>query len=99
MSFLQLNFVQGDVKPVVFTGVVASTGSAIGSAAYTQTNHVTGATIASAVSATVSGATITTPNITWSTAGQFLVLLAVTFADGTLDHSIGAYVNVASVPT
>ena len=98
MSILQLNYVQGDVKPVVFTGVVASTGAAIASATFTQTNHVTGANVVGPVAATVSGSTITVSNITWNTVGQFLVLLAVTYADGTVDHSIGCYVNVSPLP-
>ena len=96
---LQLNYVQGDVKPVVFTGVVASTGAAISSATFVQTNHTTGANVIGSIAATVTGSTITTPNITWTAQGQFLVLLAITFSDGTIDHSIGAYVNVAPVPT
>lgn len=98
MSILQLNYVQGDVKPVVFTGVVASTGAAISSATFTQTNHVTGANVAGPTPATITGSVITTSNITWNTVGQFLVLLAVTYADGTVDHSIGCYVNVSPLP-
>lgn len=98
MSILQLSFVQGDVKPVVFTGVVASTGAGIATATFTQTNHVTGVNVAGPSAATVQGSTITTPNITWNTVGQFLVLLAVTYSDGTIDHSIACYVNVAPLP-
>ncbi len=97
MSFLQLSFVQGDVKPVVFQNVASSTGSAISSATYAITNHVSGAAVSNGT-ATVSGATVATPNVTWSNQGQFLVLLAVTYADGTIDHSVACYVNVGPVP-
>ena len=98
MSILQLNFVLGDVKPVVFTGVAASTGATITSATFTQTNHVTGANVVGSVISTVTGSTITTPNIIWNTIGQFLVLLAVSYSDGTIDHSIACYVNVSALP-
>ena len=98
MSFSQLNFVVGDIKSVVFQNVTTASNAVVSSATYTVTNHVTGAVVTTASTATVVGATITTPNITWATQGQFLVLLAVTFADGTVDHSTASYVNVGPVP-
>lgn len=91
---IQLTFMQNDVKPLVVSSVTSSTGSAISAATYNLNERFAGTVITTNGTVTVSGTTISTPNITWGTVGQFIATFKVTFADGIIDNSISCYVTV-----
>ena len=100
MPRFQYVFSIGDVKPIVLTSVVSSTGATIISASCTLVDHSTSLAVGSPNQVmTVSGQTITSPYFSWTTVGEYIVQVRVTFTDGVVDNSITILVQVQAVPT
>jgi hypothetical protein len=92
-------FFVADVKPIVLVNVTSSTGAGIAAASYTMFNHDTQTQIgASNIAMVVSGTTLTTANLSWSTPGDFLLQIRVTFSDGVVDNTLTVFVQVTPVP-
>jgi hypothetical protein len=100
MAYFAVTMIVGDIKPIVFNGIVSSTGAALSSATYSCVNRKTQSLFTSG-SGTIGGPNsnnVQTANITWNTIAQYLMTLTCTFADGVVDHSVNAYINVIALP-